>query len=606
MLDFPTGPVNGQLYAAPNGATYQWETAFGLWTSLSAQTDVPVFGPINVREFGAKGDGVTDDTISIQAAIDNAYASGGGVVSFPEGTYKVSASSLNETYSNSFDAGGIPIPVPASGCAIVQRSGVSLVGQPDRSAKIYCSSTAISIINQIAPENCVVEGFEIYSTWAPALPADTGIGIITLATGDATNRKCRNNLYRNLYIHNVGGYGVSLQNGSPTRCRIEDVDVYDIGADGLDLKARDENTVEPSGNTVTNCTIRKFGQRGGSTNGSAGIDVRGVWNINGVSVTEFGTGNSTDYTGVRFRTMPSRVEDWPGAGQYSTLTGFYVKADPASVATNLYGVFSGSKNVQISNGVAIGCHYNYSLIGNVAGSPTECIFSNITSINARTYGCWITSGGQRARVVGYTSMGSVVAGLRNEATSVSVISHRSVSDAVDIDLSNPGPVVGQGPPVALWVMVDNTAGQASFSGAVGVLGPALDVNRIGIASAGEIHISTDKQQTAAFNLRTGAVNRWTIRKGTVDETGSNTGSDFEIVARNDAGGTIGAALFITRATANVTFAATVITAASHATRSGLRLPHGAVPTTPVDGDMWTTTAGTFIRINGVTKTFTLT
>lgn len=32
----------------------------------------------------------------------------------------------------------------------------------------------------------------------------------------------------------------------------------------------------------------------------------------------------------------------------------------------------------------------------------------------------------------------------------------------------------------------------------------------------------------------------------------------------------------------------------------LRLPHGSAPSSPTDGDIWTTTAGTFIRINGAT------
>jgi hypothetical protein len=40
--------------------------------------------------------------------------------------------------------------------------------------------------------------------------------------------------------------------------------------------------------------------------------------------------------------------------------------------------------------------------------------------------------------------------------------------------------------------------------------------------------------------------------------------------------------------------------------SSLRIAHGAAPSAPVDGDMWSTTAGLFIRINGVTKTVTLT
>ena len=42
------------------------------------------------------------------------------------------------------------------------------------------------------------------------------------------------------------------------------------------------------------------------------------------------------------------------------------------------------------------------------------------------------------------------------------------------------------------------------------------------------------------------------------------------------------------------------TAASTATTAGLNLPHGATPTAPVNGDIWTTTAGIYSRINGAT------
>jgi hypothetical protein len=45
---------------------------------------------------------------------------------------------------------------------------------------------------------------------------------------------------------------------------------------------------------------------------------------------------------------------------------------------------------------------------------------------------------------------------------------------------------------------------------------------------------------------------------------------------------------------------TLNTAAGTTTRSSLRVPHGSAPTSPVDGDMWTTTAGLFVRINGST------
>jgi hypothetical protein len=44
----------------------------------------------------------------------------------------------------------------------------------------------------------------------------------------------------------------------------------------------------------------------------------------------------------------------------------------------------------------------------------------------------------------------------------------------------------------------------------------------------------------------------------------------------------------------------VNTTASSTTRAYLNLPHGAAPSSPVDGDVWTTTAGLFVRINGAT------
>jgi hypothetical protein len=49
-----------------------------------------------------------------------------------------------------------------------------------------------------------------------------------------------------------------------------------------------------------------------------------------------------------------------------------------------------------------------------------------------------------------------------------------------------------------------------------------------------------------------------------------------------------------------TFGLPVITTASVAGNAGLRIPHGTAPSAPVNGDMWTTTAGLYIRINGTT------
>lgn len=62
-----------------------------VWTYVGNTYEVVANQGIDVTLFGAKGDGVTDDTVAIQSAITAVSANGGGTIYFPPGTYIISS-----------------------------------------------------------------------------------------------------------------------------------------------------------------------------------------------------------------------------------------------------------------------------------------------------------------------------------------------------------------------------------------------------------------------------------------------------------------------------------------------------------------------------------
>lgn len=93
--------------------------------------------------------------------------------------------------------------------------------------------------------------------------------------------------------------------------------------------------------------------------------------------------------------------------------------------------------------------------------------------------------------------------------------------------------------------------------------------------------------------------RWIIaRSGS--ESGSNVGSDLEFTSWDDSGQTIATPLRLTRSDSTATFVGRVVVSASTTARSSLNIPQGTAPTSPVNGDVWTTSAGVYARINSAT------
>ena len=97
------------------GSAFQYKESSG----ATARNYVDRLGEdhVSVVDFGATGDGTTNDTTAIQAAIDRVEARGGGIVYFPEGTYRVQTGG---TSCLTVDAAGVSLRGAGRGISIIK------------------------------------------------------------------------------------------------------------------------------------------------------------------------------------------------------------------------------------------------------------------------------------------------------------------------------------------------------------------------------------------------------------------------------------------------------------------------------------------------------
>ena len=124
--------------ATEGSATHGWTPQIN---SLLAGVSVSVRSPI----FGATGDGSTDDTAAIQAAIDYVRDRGGGRVYFPKGTYKLIAPYRDEDDIYDGYVANDEMRRANKALIIYDCENIELVGEPgailDRSADFVADTT---------------------------------------------------------------------------------------------------------------------------------------------------------------------------------------------------------------------------------------------------------------------------------------------------------------------------------------------------------------------------------------------------------------------------------------------------------------------------------
>ena len=236
--------------------------------------------PVNVKDFGAAGDGVTDDTAAIQGAI------GTGDVSlyFPIGTYMV----------DGIDLTGV--------------SNLTLMGE----------SKNLSILKLIDNSNDHVI----------ALSSSSTINISTLKIdGNRANQTGGHGIrfggadgvtIDNVVIRGCYSYGIGMQAGTNSDITISNFTILDTGQDGIDIKDYDlanDNII------ITNGVIKNYGN---NVAGQVGVDCRGPVNISNLQI----EASNTDTRGFRFRV--ESVQGRAGSGVANNI-------NVVCTGTNAYG-----------------------------------------------------------------------------------------------------------------------------------------------------------------------------------------------------------------------------------------------------------------------------
>ncbi|MFA5003706.1 MAG: glycosyl hydrolase family 28-related protein [Candidatus Saccharimonadales bacterium] len=212
VFDKAAGSTSLGLLLQNQTVDLQYATGSGVWYVVSndlplSQTDGRYVSKgslvANVIDYGATGNGVTDDTAAIQAAISAVNAAGGGIVFLPKGTYMVTGISLN---------GVQHVTIQGAGARV---STIKLMNN------VNIATGTINATTQ--GDYVVMRDFGVHGNRVNNIGGADGIRFPSSATTSVT--------MENLYVHEADARGINVT-GSDfliTRCYLENNSQAGIG-----------------------------------------------------------------------------------------------------------------------------------------------------------------------------------------------------------------------------------------------------------------------------------------------------------------------------------------------------------------------------------------
>lgn len=288
MSDAPTVPLT---VGANDGGTFLYR--------IANQVRLNQNFIANVQHYSATGDGTTDDTTNLQAAIDDVISQGGGTVFVPTGTYLVSASLNLDDDVTLVGEGRSSVIVTATNDEIINATDaarivirdLSLRGDGDTAKTaqrgVYFTNVTDSLVENVHVKDVGYDGILLISGCVGNTIAnchcdgcgDDGINI----GGDPVAASTDNTVVGNV-VENGNHDGIHISDGS-LRTTATGNTIYSCD-NGISFYKTHGNTV--SGNTIYDCGNGFYTPSGPNTDltlASNSIDscTRGIYLTNGTS-----------------------------------------------------------------------------------------------------------------------------------------------------------------------------------------------------------------------------------------------------------------------------------------------------------------------------------
>lgn len=264
-------PVDGQVL--------RYDGSNKLWGAATLSTSGSGLDWVSVKDHGAIGDGTTDDTAAVQAAI-NSLPAAGGVVYAPTGTYKLTS-------------------------ALTARSKLTIMGDGDSATVFYQTSTTANGITGVDIDRLALVRIKILGPGS-----GSGVGVALTRSANAATTYLD---FQDLYVASFGSDGIAVSNSIVSR--FARVISETNGGHGFNLygvnggaSGTSNSLISCYGNGNTQAGFRMFNATYSSFN-SCAADSNGIGYLidscQGVSL--FGCGaesqvnRSTSYPGTSFK-----------------------------------------------------------------------------------------------------------------------------------------------------------------------------------------------------------------------------------------------------------------------------------------------------------------